>query len=123
MLPWDTEVRNYTVSASAPVMCHIISRNAFSRLYARSRDGLERLQRQAHNLRNIGSNPIPATNRAETKLPVDGGGSVVLYFAPVCQRGRKKGTRKRMKTNLELLRAQLQLDELLLDGVCQGFER
>lgn len=104
-------------------MCHIFPRNAFSRLYARSRDGLERLQRQAHNLRHIGSNPIPATNCAETKLPVDGGGSVVVYFAPACPRGGKKGTRKRMKTNLELLRAQLQLDELLLDGVCPGFER
>ena len=55
-------------------------------------------------------------------MTIDGGRSVVIHFAPVCPRGRRKGSRKRMKTNLELLNAQLQLDELLFNGVCSGFE-
>ena len=56
-------------------------------------------------------------------MSIDGGGNVVIYFAPVCPRGRRKGSRKRMKTNLELLNAQLQLNNgQLLNGVLSGFE-
>ena len=55
-------------------------------------------------------------------MSIDGGGNVVIYFAPVCPRGRRKGSRKRMKTNLELLNAQLQLNRQLLNGVRSGFE-
>ena len=56
-------------------------------------------------------------------MTIDGGGSVVIYSAPVCPRERRKGSRKRMKTNLELLNAQLQLNNgQLLNGVLSGFE-